>query len=116
MELVLDILSWIFLMGGAAFTLIGAVGVVRFPDVFTRMHGAGMIDTLGVGLIFLGLMIQAGVTLVTAKLLLIIAFILFTSPTTTHALARAIINAGVEPQLDVDENRAESEGGPSSKT
>ncbi len=116
MELILDILSWACLMGGSAFALTGAVGVVRLPDVFTRMHGAGIVDTMGVGLIFLGLMIQAGLTLVTVKLGLIIAFILFTSPTATHALARAVINAGVQPLLDVDPDDETPEGDESSKT
>jgi multicomponent Na+:H+ antiporter subunit G len=61
------------------------------------MHGAGMIDTLGLGGILAGLMIQAGFTLITVKLMMIVVFVLFTSPMTTHALARACLHGGVRP-------------------
>lgn len=98
MALVLDLLSWICILVGAAAALIGGLGLLRLPDVFARMHGAGMIDTLGLGAILLGLMLQAGPTLVTVKLVLILLFVLYTSPITTHALARACLNAGVEPR------------------
>lgn len=97
MALAVDLLSWACLIGGTAFALIGAVGIVRLPDVFTRMHGAGMIDTLGAGLILLGLMLQAGLSLVSVKLALIAVFLFFTSPTTTFALARAALSGGVDP-------------------
>ncbi len=69
--------------------IIGAVGIIRLPDVFCRMHAAGIIDTSGAGLILAGLILQAGFTMVTVKLILIGAFLFFTSPTTTHALAGA---------------------------
>ena len=97
MALVLDLLSWFCILAGAAAARIGGLGLLRLPDVFARMHGAGMIDTLGLGAILLGLMLQAGPTLVTVKLVLILLFVLYTSPITTHALARACLNAGVEP-------------------
>jgi multicomponent Na+:H+ antiporter subunit G len=100
MDLALDILSWIFLVAGSVFALIGAVGIIRLPDVFSRMHGAGIIDTAGASLILIGLAFQAGLTLVTVKLLLIIVFLMFTSPTSTHALARAALNGGVKPLID----------------
>jgi len=97
MEQVVDILSWACLVAGGVLALIGAIGIIRLPDVFARMHGAGMIDTMGLGLIFLGLALQAGLTTVTMKLILIFVFVLFTSPTTTYALARAAIYGGEEP-------------------
>jgi monovalent cation/proton antiporter, MnhG/PhaG subunit len=95
----LDILSWACLIGGVAFALIGAVGLIRFPDVFARMHAAGIIDTLAAGLVLLGLALQAPTWLVAAKLGLVYVFILFTSPTATHALARAALHGGVKPML-----------------
>ncbi|MBL8658491.1 MAG: monovalent cation/H(+) antiporter subunit G [Rhodospirillales bacterium] len=98
--LVVDFLSWILLLAGTAFALTGAIGIIRLPDVFARMHGAGMIDTLGAALILLGLMLQAGPTLVTVKLLLIGVFLFFTSPATTFALARAALAAGIEPAVE----------------
>lgn len=95
----LDWLSWPLLVAGGAFCVIGAVGVLRMPDLYTRMHAASLVDTLGAGLILLGLMLQAGLTLVTVKLIVIGVLIFFTSPTATHALARAALERGVEPQL-----------------
>jgi multicomponent Na+:H+ antiporter subunit G len=98
MAVIADILSWLCILIGAAALLIGGLGLLRLPDVFARMHGAGMVDTLGLGAILLGLMVQAGLSLITVKLLLVLLFVLYTSPMTTHALARACLNAGIEPR------------------
>ena len=100
MEQFLDILSWPLLMAGAAFSIIGGIGLIRMPDLFTRMHAASIIDTLGLGLIALGLMIQAGATLITVKLIIIVIFVFFTSPTSTHALAKAALHGKVKPVVD----------------
>lgn len=99
MGLVVDIAGWACLLGGSALVLIGALGILRLPDVFARMHGAGIIDTLGMGLLMIGMMIQAGITMVTVKLILIVAFLLFTGPTATHALARAALHGGETPKV-----------------
>ena len=99
----LDILSWIFLVAGSGFCLIGGLGLLRMPDVFTRLHAVSVIETLGMGFIILGLILQAGFTLVAAKLIIIAALILLTSPVATHALAQAALHAGIRPQLDHDE-------------
>ena len=111
MAVIADVASWICILVGAAVALIGGLGILRLPDVFARMHGAGMIDTLGLGAILVGLMVQAGLTLITVKLLLILLFVLYTSPMTTHALARACLNAGIQPQA----RRKPTEGVESSK-
>lgn len=103
MELLLDIISWAFIVSGGVFCLIGGIGLIRLPDMFARMHGASLIDTLGIGLILAGLMVQAGFTLVTAKLILILIFVFFTSPTSTHALARAALNGGLVPEVEKDD-------------
>ena len=100
MAFVLDFLSWSLIATGSVMLIIGAIGIVRLPDLFARMHAAGIIDTMGVGAIMLGLMFQAGFTIVTVKLGLVIIFIMFTSPTATHALARASLLGGVDPQLE----------------
>ncbi len=100
MTVIIEIISWILLLAGSLFTIIGAVGLIRLPDVFSRMHGAGIIDTMGAGMILVGLMFQAGLNIVTVKLVLILVFLVFTSPTTTHALARAILNDNVNPLPD----------------
>ena len=73
--------------------------LIRMPDFYTRMHAAGITDTLGADLILAGLMVQAGFSLVTIKLLLIGAFLFFTSPTSTHAIANAALTAGLKPRV-----------------
>jgi len=97
MALLLDALSWGLILGGVFFIVTGAIGVVRMPDVYCRLHAAGMTDTMGAGFILLGMCFQAGLTLITVRLLLVWAFLLVTSPVGTHALARAALSGGVTP-------------------
>lgn len=104
MEAILDIASWILLVGGGLFSIVGAIGLIRFPDIFTRMHGASVTDTLGAGMILAGLMLQAGLTLVTVKLAFLGLFIFFASPAATHALVRAALARGLEPVLHDEEH------------
>lgn len=112
--LVVDILSWAAIVSGSFFTIVGMVGILRMPDFYTRLHAASVTDTLGAALICAGLMLQAGPTLVSAKLLFILALLFFTGPVITHALAQAALHAGVEPQLVEDRReRPEASGGPS---
>lgn len=108
MSAVLEILGVLSLLAGAFFCLVGAVGLLRMPDFYTRMHAASVLETLGAGFILLGLLLQAGFTLVAVKLLMIGLLIFFASPTASHALARAALLRGVVPRLD-------SSGSPSSK-
>ena len=97
-----DILSWGLIIIGSVSMLIGGIGVLRFPDVYTRMHAASITDTMGAGALLLGLTIQAGVTLVAVKLILMLVFLFFTSPTSSFSLAHAALSSGVEPVLDAD--------------
>jgi len=94
---ILNIASWVLILAGGAFMIIGAIGMLRLPDFFSRIHAAGVVDTLGVDLMLLGLLLQAGLTLVGLKLALIGLFIFFTSPTATHAVANAAWIAGHRP-------------------
>ena len=100
----LDVASWILLAAGGFFSIVGGIGLLRMPDFYTRIHAASVTDTLGVGLILLGLVLQAGWTLVTAKLVVIGLLILFTSPTATHALAKAALERGLQPLLGREED------------
>ena len=93
MTLWIDVLSWLCLVGGGFFGITGAVGMLRFPDFFCRLHAAGITDTLCAMLILSGLMLQAGLSLITVKLFLIFLFLFFTSPTATHALAKAALRS-----------------------
>ncbi len=96
--ILLAVVSGAFLLAGAFFVLVGGIGVVRLPDFYTRLHGGGVTDTLGAGLILVGLMFQAGLTLVTIKLLMILIFLLVTSPTSCHAHAQSARAQGLEPE------------------
>jgi multicomponent Na+:H+ antiporter subunit G len=105
-DFIWDFLSWAFLLTGGFFLLVGGIGLLRLPDFFTRTHAAGVTDTMGAGAILVGLMLQAGLTQASIKLVLIILFMLFTSPTASHALAQAALHGGLKPRLS--EQREES--------
>ena len=100
MDLVLDVLSWILLLGGAIFLLVGAIGALRFPDFYSRLHAVSVCDTLGAGLVLVGLMLQGGLSLVTVKLLLMFYFMMFSGPTAVHALAEAALQGTLKPLVD----------------
>jgi multicomponent Na+:H+ antiporter subunit G len=99
MQFLLDVLSWACLIGAGFFIIVGGIGLLRMPDFFTRLHAAGLTDTLGMGLMVLGLILQSGWSMPTIKLLMIFIFIFLTSPTATHALARAALQGKVKPLL-----------------
>ena len=92
------------LMGlGAAMLVIGSLGINRFPHFYSRLHAAGVVDTVASGLFLAGLAFHFAPGLVTVKLLLIFVFLLFTSPTACHALARAAYSSGLrEPEPGAD--------------
>ena len=95
-------LSAALIVAGSFFIVVGAIGLVRMPDVFTRMHATSVTETAGAGLLLIGLMLQAGFTLLTLKLLFVLLLFLLTAPVATHALAQAALQAGVEPILAED--------------
>ena len=103
MSLLLDLLSWACLVGGGAFLVVGGIGVLRLPDFFSRLHAAGITDTGGASLILIGLMFQSGANLITVKLALILLFLMLTSPTSSHALAKAALSDRVLPVADRQE-------------
>ena len=80
-----------FVSAGVFFLVAGAAGLIRFPDFYTRMHASGKCDTLGVLLVLIGIACHEGVSLTSAKILLIAAFIFVASPTATHAIARSAL-------------------------
>ena len=87
MDLVMDIFTGICFFVGSLSIIIGACGLIKLPDVFSRIHAAGMIDTGGTAFFLLGMILQAGWSLITFKLILIGIFIFFTSPVTSHVTA-----------------------------
>ena len=98
MEQVLNILTWFMLSAGSALCVIGGIGMIRFPDFYSRTHAAGVTDSGGAGFIILGLMLQAGVSMVTVKLLTVLVFLWLTSPAATHALGKAAFAGGVRAE------------------
>ena len=87
MEFMKDIITVIFFFIGSMSIIIGACGLIKLPDVFSRIHAAGMIDTGGTAFFLLGMIVQSGWSLITVKLILIGVFIFFTSPVTSHVTA-----------------------------
>ena len=100
MTQVIEILSWACVLGGIFFCFIGAVGMLRFPDFFARVHAAGVTDTLGSILIFVGLMLQTGVELNLGRLAFIAFLLTATSPVAGHAVARSAYEHGVDARID----------------
>jgi multicomponent Na+:H+ antiporter subunit G len=87
----MDIVAAIFIVSGAFFFLTATIGLLRFPDFYTRMHATGKGDTLGSLLILFGLALHNGFSLPSLKIILIAVFIFITSPTATHSIAKAAL-------------------------
>ncbi len=102
MSLFIDIVSWVFILLGSFFTVVGGLGILRMPDVFTRMHAVSLIDSLGFGLLILGMVLQAGPSLIAVKLLMLLALVFFTWPVVTHAMAQVCMQEGITPVLAED--------------
>ncbi len=102
MSLFLDILSWAAFVSGGLLVIIGNIGLVRFPDFYSRLHPAGITDTAGAELIMVGMILQAPSWIVVAKLGFIAIFLLMTSPVATHALAHTAWVSGLAPQTGDD--------------
>jgi multicomponent Na+:H+ antiporter subunit G len=108
----LELVSALVLGTGVFFVAIGAIGFIRLPDVFCRLHVTGVVDTLGAPMIMLGVAIHLGAQLVSIKLLMGIAFLAITSPLLGHLLARAALEAGHKPQqLEEDTGAHRIDGG-----
>jgi multicomponent Na+:H+ antiporter subunit G len=110
MAVLIDSLSWLLIVSGSAFVAIGAFGLVRMPDLFTRMQAASVIDTAGAGLLLAGFMLQAGFSIVTLKLFFIAGLLFYIGPVISHALAQAALHEGVEPILFEDRRRNSGHG------
>jgi len=100
----MDISSAVFLLIGSFLCVSGGVGILRFPDFYTRMHAAGVTDTLATAMILIGLMLQNPDGLVVLKLIIILLMTLFISPTASHALASAAVHNDLKPVLDNKES------------
>ena len=90
----MNVLAVVFMLGGLFFFFTGTVGLLRFPDVYTRMHATGKSDTLGAQLMLIGIAIANGLNVTSVKLIFIFAFLMLANPTATHAMIRAAKNSG----------------------
>jgi multicomponent Na+:H+ antiporter subunit G len=106
---VIDIVSAALIAVGSFFIVTGAIALLRLPDLFTRIHGASVIDTAGAGFLIVGLMLQAGFSLVTFKLLFILAIFFFTLPVAAHALGQVALHEKIKPMLSNDRRPRESD-------
>lgn len=102
MDVIILISSSLCLLIGGFLCVSGAIGVLRFPDFYTRMHAAGVTDTLGAAMILIGLMILSTDFLVFVKLVLVLLLTLLVAPTTSHVLAKAALHNGLTPKVDKD--------------
>ena len=100
-DAIIWIVSWAFMLCGCVFIVSGAVGIIRMPDLYTRLHAASITDTGGAVFISIALIIQAvfvfGNTMAAIKVVLILFFTLFTAPTASHALAKTALLSGLVP-------------------
>ncbi|MGB1309855.1 MAG: monovalent cation/H(+) antiporter subunit G [Leucothrix sp.] len=115
MSVIIDGLSWICLLIGCGLGLSGAFGIFRFKEFYTRLHAASVTDTLCVFFIIVGLILQAGFSLVTVKLIFVIALLWLTGPVASHALIRSAYQTGLKPKLAIT-RKASSLRGKSSST
>ena len=116
MDLIVNIVSGIFIFIGSVFMVGGAIGLIRMPDFYTRLHAASVTDTGGILFIMIGLVLQAlfifDNPMAAIKLVLVVIFIYFTAPTASHAVAKAALMAKIIPKcpngrLAVDESLTE---------
>ncbi len=92
-----DICAIVLIVGGLFFFFTSTVGLLRFPDLYSRMHATGKGDTLAVLLIISGAIVHHGLNLNSAKLTLIALFVFIANPTATHAIGRAAYRCGIKP-------------------
>ncbi|MDA8653945.1 monovalent cation/H(+) antiporter subunit G [Alphaproteobacteria bacterium] len=111
LNLIITIIGGTSLALGSLAVIFGALGLLRLSDVYQRMHGAGILDTGGAGLILFGLLLLSPDWTVSVRIVLIGFLLVFTSPTATHAIARAASMAGIKPILGPKprKNKEESE-------
>ena len=102
MEMLYEILSWLFLMIGSLLIVVTGVAMIRLPDYFSRVHGASIGDTAGAAFVLVGLAFQADSLLIAVKLGMIVIFLVLTGPVSAYALAKAAWTRGLRPELADD--------------
>jgi multicomponent Na+:H+ antiporter subunit G len=93
----MTVIAGLLFVIGLLFIIVAVVGILRLPDFYTRLHAMGKCDTLGIVLVLVALAIHAGMSLDSAKILLIAIAMWLANPTATHALGRAALRSGLTP-------------------
>ena len=111
MSVIIDWISGFFFLAGSFLCITGGVGLLRLPDFFSRVHAAGVTETLATPLLLTGLILQMELSLDTFKVFMIMILVLATNPTATHAMAKAALLGGKCPLIgkpDVEKNQGDS--------
>ena len=95
--------SVLFMVGGLFFFITATLGLLRFPDFFTRLHATGKGDTLAVLLCLIGISLHEGFSLTSLKIIIIAIFMSWAQPTATHAISRAGLKCGLKPWMKKEE-------------
>lgn len=106
----MTVLAVILMVGGALFLTVSCIGLIRFPDFYSRTHAMGKSETLGAMLVLGGLAIYNGWTLSSLKLLIVLVFVMIANPTATHAISRAALRSGLEPWTRNNKQSGENKG------
>ena len=99
MALLIELFSYLFILIGSILILVGSIGLLRLPDVFSRIHAVGMIDTAGIGFVIFGLLLHSGFSNTSIKLIIMGAILFFTSPISGHAVAISAKQNNLKPIL-----------------
>lgn len=102
LALIIEILSWASIVTGSFLMVVSGIGLLRFPDFWSRTHAASVGDSGGMILLILGMCLQSGLTLITVKLIIMGMFLIITGPTATHAVANAALVTGWRPKIAED--------------
>jgi multicomponent Na+:H+ antiporter subunit G len=108
MDIIINITGALFVLIGSFLCISGGVGLLRFPDFYTRMHAVGVTDTLGAGMILIGLMFYSPDFITLTKLVIILLLTLLIGPTTSHVLAKAAMHNNLMPKLQKEDKVKET--------
>ena len=103
-----ELIATILLLIGFFFIAISAIGVIRLPDFYSRLHSSGIGETLGLMISFLGLAVFEGLNLMTIKLFIVFLLVFLANPIGTHILGQAAIKSGLVP-WEIEEEEAEKD-------
>lgn len=96
-DMAVNLISLTLMVAGAFFMLSGALGILRMPDFFTRIHPASVIDSFGAPLVLLGAAIHFGFSFIAGKIILLMLLLIITNPTATHVLSQSAIIGKLKP-------------------